>query len=1047
MSLMRLWWIPNRHPPERGGYVRYPFRELLAILAEESRRRSCLVVGEDLGTVPAEFRQALAEAGVLSYRPLIFEREFPRQSLVCVTTHDLPTWAGFFEGHDLGLRESLGLSIHPEKEKTIREKEKKRLADLLKGETASLTAHLFLARTPAMLEAIQPEDVLGTVEQANLPGTVEEHPNWRRKLALPLEKWASDERIASLAQALAPLRGIGPRVPRATYRLQLHKDFRFKDAKALVPYLAKLGISHLYASPFLKARAGSLHGYDVVDHRQLNPEIGSEADLDALLDELQRHGMGLVMDIVPNHMGVMHGDNAWWEDVLARGRASPFARYFDIDWLPAKRELRGKVLLGVLGDHYGNALERRELRLERGAVRYFEHAFPLSAKTRTAKARDPLAVHRVLERQNYRLAYWRVAADEINYRRFFEIVDLAALRQEDPAVFEATHELVARLAARPGVDGLRIDHPDGLADPRGYFERLQQRCGRHWLVIEKIVAHHERLPSDWPVDGTTGYRFANVLTRLFVDETAEGKFNRIYSRFTRDPRSFDEISRQSRMLIMATTLAADLNRLATRLSRIASGNRFTRDYTMTGLRHALAEVAADFPVYRTYVTGAGASEADRRHVEWAIGNARRASRAADPGVFGFIRSVLLNEVHSKDRQRRAEILDFAMRFQQFTAPVVAKGVEDTAFYRYHRLVALNEVGGDPRSFGVSLKAFHGASEDRAKHWPRTMLATTTHDTKRSEDARARLGVLSELASAWRLTLRRWSVVNRSARREVQGSPAPSPGDEYLFYQSLLAVWPSAAPKKEELEQLRKRLTAYMLKAVREAKERTSWINPDAEYEAAVEGFVAHALASPLFLKEVNAVVPRLARLGMLVGLSQAAIKVASPGVPDFYQGTELWDFSLVDPDNRRPVDYATRKSFLKDLSSFSHRALLENLPDGKAKMHVIASGLALRRRFASIYERPSYAPLYADGGREQNIIAFSVGSAAQQIVAVAPRLFAGLMEEGDLAPLGEKAWGASMLDLPQGRFQNVLTGETHAGGRVRIADLLAAFPVALLAPT
>ena len=979
---------------------------------------------------------------MLSYRPLIFEREFPRQSLVCVTTHDLPTWAGFFEGHDLRLRESLGRILNPEKESAIREKEKERLADLLKGETTSQAAHLFLARTPAMLEAIQPEDVLGTLEQANLPGTVDQHPNWRRKLALPLEKWASDERIASLARALAPLRGLGPRVPRATYRLQLHKDFRFRDAKALVPYLARLGISHLYASPFLKARAGSLHGYDVVDHRQLNPEIGSEADLDALLAELERYEMGLVMDIVPNHMGVMHGDNAWWEDVLARGRASPFARFFDIDWLPAKRELRGKVLLGVLGDHYGNVLERRELRLERGAVRYFGHAFPLSAKTRTAKAREPLAVHRVLERQSYRLAYWRVASDEINYRRFFEIVDLAALRQEDPAVFEATHELVARLAGRPGVDGLRIDHPDGLADPRGYFERLQQRCGRHWLVIEKIVADHERLPSDWPVDGTTGYRFANLLTRVFIDEEAEERFDRIYSRFTRERRSFDEISRESRMLIMATTLAADLNRLATRLSRIASGNRFTRDYTTTGLRHALAEVAAHFPVYRTYVTGAGASEADRRHIDWAIGSARRASRAADPGVFDFIHDILLLRIDTDKKERKAEIIEFILRFQQFTAPVVAKGVEDTAFYRYHRLAALNEVGGDPRSFGVSLKAFHGASEDRAKHWPRTMLATTTHDTKRSEDARARLGVLSELASAWRLTLRRWSLVNRSARREVEGSPAPSPADEYLFYQSLLAIWPSSPPV--DIGSLKERLNAYMLKAVREAKERTSWINPDAEYEAAVEGFVAHALASPLFLKEVNAVVPRLARLGMLVGLSQAAIKVASPGVPDYYQGTETWDFSLVDPDNRRPVDYAARKRLLDEEPSLQE--MLQDLDRGKAKMHIIASGLALRRRFASIYERPSYAPLYADAGRERNIIAFSLGAASQQIVAVAPRLFAGLMSEGDLAPLGEKAWDASTLALPEGRFQNVLTGEHHPGGRVRVADLLATFPVALLAP-
>jgi (1->4)-alpha-D-glucan 1-alpha-D-glucosylmutase len=757
------------------------------------------------------------------------------------------------------------------------------------------------------------------------------------------------------------------------------------------------------------------------------------------------------MDIVPNHMGVMHGDNAWWEDVLARGRASPYAKFFDIEWLPAKRELWGKVLLGVLGDHYGNVLERKELKLERGAVRYFEHAFPLSAKTRGLKAKDPLALHRILERQNYRLAYWRVAADEINYRRFFEIVDLAALRQEDPEVFEATHELVARLAQRPGVDGLRVDHPDGLADPRGYFERLQHHVGgaggRPWIVVEKIVADHEALPGDWPVHGTTGYRFANLLTGLFIDARAESRFDRIYQRFTRDQRSFDEISRRSRMLIMSTTLAADLDRLATRLSRIASGNRFTRDYTTSGLRRAIAEVAAHFPVYRTYVTARGAADTDRRYIDWAVGRAKRASRIADPGVFGFIRSVLLDEIESKDPRRSAEMLGFAMRFQQFTAPVVAKGVEDTAFYRYHRLLALNEVGGDPRSFGFSLKAFHAASEDRAKSWPHTMLGTSTHDTKRSEDARSRLGVLSELASGWRLALRRWSLLNRSGRREIEGIAAPSASDEYLYYQSLLAVWPSAAPGEKELEQLKKRLSAYMLKAVREAKERTSWINPDAEYEAALERFIAQSFANALFIKDVNGVVPRLARLGMLVGLSQAAIKVASPGVPDFYQGTELWDFSLVDPDNRRPVDYGKRKLLLKELASASPSSLLESLSDGRAKLHVISKGLQLRKTRAATYDKPSYSPLYADGGREENVCAFCVGDGAQRVVAVAPRLFAGLMKDDDLAPIGEGVWGESCLVLPEGEFENVLTGEKHAGGRTRVAEILATFPVALLAGT
>ncbi len=1068
MALMRLWWIPreagSNAKPERGGYVHYPFEDLLGILARESRQRRCLVVGEDLGTVPQEFRRALNAAGVLSYRPLLFEKdakgnfqppaEYPRDALVCLTTHDLPTWLGFFKNHDLELRKRLDLSVDPDKECQLREQEKKKLLEGLKREgldSSAHSAHVFLARTPSMLLAVQPEDVFEIEEQANLPGSIDEHPNWRRKLPVRLEDWTRDPRVKSLARAIAPLRGVGARVPRATYRLQLNKSFRFADATAIVPYLASLGISHVYASPFLKARPGSMHGYDIVDHSRLNPEIGTEAELERLLAELRRHAMGLVMDIVPNHMGVMHGDNAWWQDVLEKGRASPYAKFFDIDWLPAKRELWGKVLLGVLGDHYGKVLEKGELKPGRGVVKYYEHEFPLNRKTRAAKlpAKDPLAMHRLLERQNYRLAFWRVAADEINYRRFFEIVDLAAIRQEERGVFEATHKLVARLALTPGVDGLRVDHPDGLADPREYFERLQQRCGRPWVVVEKIVADHETLPGDWPVHGTTGYRFANLLTGLFINSSSEVRFSRIYQRFTGDRRPFDEISYESRMLIMHTTLAADLNRLATKLSRIAGGNRFTRDYTTSGLRQALAEIAAHFPVYRTYVTERGAGEIDRRYIDWAVGKAKRMSRIADPSVFDFVRSVLLLDFFSKEKSRRQAMLDFAVRFQQFTAPVVAKGVEDTAFYRYHRLTALNEVGGDPRNFGFSLKAFHAASEDRAKNWPHTMIGTSTHDTKRSEDVRARLGVLSELASGWRLTLRRWSVLNRSHRSEVDGAPAPSPSDEYLYYQALLGIWPHAAPSHSELKTLGDRLQAYMLKAVREAKERTTWINPDAEYESALDRFIVQSLDNPLFVHDVNEVVPRFSRIGMLAGLSQALIKVASPGVPDYYQGTEVWDFSLVDPDNRRPVDYALRRKLLASLDrkSFSPNGLLENLTDGRAKLHVIARGLSVRKELAELFRAPSYTPLYADAEREENICAFALQNGGQAVVAVAPRLFAGLLQDGDLAPLGERVWGDSKLVLPEGLsgdFVNVLTEEKHRDNSFRVADLLAGFPVALL---
>lgn len=1048
MSLMRLWWIPRGNKPGEGGYVHYPFQDLLAVLASESRARRCLVIGEDLGTVLPEFRQALNEAGVLSYRPLIFEKRpdgryappeaYPRDALVCVTTHDLPTWKGFFSSSDLQARQRLGLTLDIEKERSSREGDKKRLKDALAGEDP----HAFIARTPAKIAVVQPEDVLGLEEQANLPGTVDEHPNWRRKLPLPLEAWAGDERMALLARAMAP-RGGRTGVPRATYRLQFHRGFGFRHATALVPYLDALGVSHVYASPFLKARQGSQHGYDIVDHRALNPEIGTREELDELLRALVERGMGLVMDIVPNHMGVMHGDNAWWQDVLARGRASPYARFFDIDWLPAKRELWGKVLLGVLGKHYGQALEDGELKIEKGRVRYFGHVFPLSGVTRRNFSRSPIAIHRLLEKQHYRLAYWRVAGDEINYRRFFEIVDLAALRQEDPKVFEATHELVAELARRPGVDGLRVDHPDGLADPRGYFGRLRERCGPGWLVVEKILADHEKLPGDWPVDGTTGYRFANLLTRLFVDGSAQGRFERTWQRFTGERRSFEQLAYESRMLIMNTTLSADLHRLATRLARIASGNRFTRDYTASGLRLALREVAARFPVYRTYVTAEGASPSDRRYIDWAVARAKRASRIADPDVFDFIRDVLFLKIEPDRTQRKSELVDFVLCFQQFTAPVVAKGVEDTAFYRYHPLAALDEVGGEPAHFSISLKAFHAASEDRAKSWPRTMLATSTHDTKRSEDVRARLVVLSEMASGWRLALRRWSVLNRSARREIDGAPAPHPKDEYLYYQALIGLWPFTFPDGKKIKDLKDRLTAYMLKAVREGKERTSWINPDAEYEQALEAFVAQSLGNELFRKDVDALVARIARPGMLTGLSQALLKVASPGVPDYYQGTELWEFSLVDPDNRRPVDYAGRMLAVEENSSSEE--MVSDLRSGKAKMHVIREGLRLRRERPLLFLEPAYASLYADGGLEEKVASFVLSKGAERIVAVAPRLFMSLLEAGALMP-GPAAWGAARLPVPAGRYEDVLTGKHYevAAEGLRLAQLLDRFPVALL---
>jgi len=950
---------------------------------------------------------------VLSYRPLLFESAFPRDALVCVSTHDLPTWRGYWSAHDLHLRKQLGLSVDFDKELALREEEKKRLQRTGLGPDPA-AAHAFIARTPSKLAMVQPEDVFELEEQANLPGTVDQHPNWRRKLPLALERWGAEPRVAALAGIMAErsiAKGAPAVVPVATYRLQFHKDFRFTDATKLVPYLASLGISHLYASPFLKARPGSTHGYDVVDHNAVNPEIGTERELNHLISTLKKHGMGMVVDLVPNHMGVLHADNPWWLDVLEKGRESAYAKFFDIDWS------RGRLLLPVLGKHYGEALEAGELKLERKngkwSVRYYDQRFPLKQK-KLKPPKDSLALHRLLETQHYRLAYWRVASDDINYRRFFEITDLAGIRVEDPAVFEATHRLVARLAKRGGIDGVRIDHPDGLVDPKQYFDRLAGLFPRRWAVVEKILADHEHLPEDWPVHGETGYRFVNLLTGVFIDAAAESRIDRVYRHFTGERRSFAEIARESRWLIMATTLAAELTMLSNWLGRIAAGNRSTRDHTASGLRKALAEVAAQFPVYRTYVSPRGISDTDRKVIDGAVHAAKRASRIADPSVFDFVRGVLLLE-NVPAGKRRNEMLRFAMRFQQFTAPVVAKGVEDTAFYRYNRLIALNEVGGDPSRFGFPLEQFHAAAEERARRWPYTMLASSTHDTKRSEDVRARLAVLSELSAGWRLRLRRWHLLNKGGI---------SRGDEYHYYQALIGIWPG-----EVSADLAARLKAYMLKAAREAKQHTSWINPDTDYESALERFVEQSLNNAEFIADVEATMARVAPLGRLVSLSQALVKVASPGVPDYYQGTELLDFSLVDPDNRRPVDYALRKKVLDR--------------GGNDKLHVIRKGLEVRGKFPGLFHGAKYTPLYADGGREQNIIAFELADGVSSVVAVAPRLFAGLTEQADAAPLGKKAWGDSSLPL-EGRYVNVLTGTEHQGPRVRLAELLRSFPVALL---
>lgn len=1212
MGLMRLFWIPQGHGAKDGAYVYYPLDEMLAIVAIESHRHRCMVVGEDLGTVEDAVRDALAKADVLSYRLLYFEKQpgggfkppeaYPPAALVAISTHDLATFAGWWTANDL--RERLALGLFPDPaifDKQLMDRVQERIelmqamqqAGLLSREEVAQAAglalpsarvveavHAFLAAAPSALMMVQLEDVAGVVAQANMPGTVDEHPNWRRKLPLTVAALADGERMHGLGEALRAARphriaesaqstaapaDLHTRVPRATYRLQFHKDFGFDDAIRMLPYLAQLGVSHVYCSPIQRARAGSMHGYDVVAHAQINPELGGEEGFARFVAALKANGLGQLLDMVPNHMGVFGADNAWWMDVLENGPASLFAQHFDIDWQPLNVELTGKVLLPVLGVHYGEALENGELMLhfESGtgsfAIRYFDHRFPLAPesypvvlaralerlgdaeasaglaslatafghlpgrgtasprelaervrdkellKARLAQlaqrhasvaqalmasvaelnlaspeARD--ALHRLIEVQAFRLAHWRVAADEINYRRFFDINDLAAVRIERDEVFEATQSFALDLAAAGVVDGLRIDHPDGLYDPAGYFRKLQEgyasRAGLVlpapdvkgrparplYVVAEKIAGAHEEVPESWHVHGTTGYRFANVANGVLVDTTAEADIVHAWQRFTGEMHDFAEVARAGRRDVMRTALSSELNVLSTELLRIARADRSTRDYTLNALRRALAGVAACMPVYRTYIVDVPSPQ-DARFIDEAADEASRQSADADRSIFGFVRSALRGEAVASAAPSLAErVRRFALRFQQFSAPVAAKGVEDTAFYRYFPLSALNEVGGEPDLFGIEVGQFHALSADRALRWPHTMLATSTHDNKRSEDVRNRIDVLSEMPKEWMEALTRWHGLCRGTRKKLPGGEAPSRTDEYLLYQTLLGSLPLGGLDAGTAPAYADRIWQYMQKAAREAKLRTRWSHPDTDYEAALESFVRDVLAGVeegkgTCLSDIQRLADRLAWFGAWNSLTLTLLKYASPGVPDLYQGSELIELSLVDPDNRRPVDYGLRRQRLAALQAMAGapglaervRSMAEAPHDGSAKLWFIWRLLSLRREQPLLFRDGSYEPLVVEGPAARHVVAFARRHEGQMLVVVAGRLFVGLSpqgaEGGAVAALPDGAsWRGTTLRLPPDVravvFEELLTGESLPidGGEVPLADALRRMP-------
>ena len=866
----------------------------------------------------------------------------------------------------------------------------------------------------------------------------------------------------------------------------------FDGAAGLADYLAALGVSHLYTSPCLQAAPGSTHGYDVVDPSRMSRDLGGEEGYRRLMDSLRAEGLGAILDIVPNHMAVSGPENPWWWDLLEHGLSSRYAGHFDVDWQAAEADGGNAILLPVLDDHVGRVVAAGRIRLVRDGARFqvvFEdHRFPVDAAslgeilarvardvtveadeletlasalrslprapapghpvalrrhrestvllgylgrliadspsvartlagTLSSWGDDPELMDRFLGLQNYRLAHWRLARSELGYRRFFHINELVALRMDQPEVFEDAHGRILEAVRAGEVDGLRIDHPDGLLDPGGYLERLAGELPATWIVAEKILETGEELPGSWPIAGTTGYEFLNLVGGLFVDPAGEEGLSGIHREFSGFNGSFSEEVHRCKELAFRRLLGSDLNRLVALLQGVCRGHPQDRDHTETDLRDALVEVAASFPVYRTYIRpGDGAPSADdARVIDRAVAAARASAPHLWPDPLRFIADLL----HLRHPGRPEK--DFVLRFQELTGPVMAKGVEDTAFYRYHRLTSLNEVGGDPRRFGVTVEAFHDACRRIQSRRPQTLLTTSTHDTKRSEDVRARLHVLSEMPAAWARVVRDWRRHNAGLSGAVDG------GTEYLVYQTLVGAWPLSP----------ERLLAFMEKAIREAKLRTSWTDPDAGYEEDVRRFCRAIMGDQGFLDGVEAFVETILGPGRLNALSQTLIKLTAPGVPDIYQGCELWDLSLVDPDNRRPVDFAHRQRILDRLLETSGsdphtESILAGMDEGLPKMHVIQRCLALRRDHPDPFgPSGTYESLEVGGAEARGVVGFLRGG---RVAVLAPRFSVGRTA----------GWKDTCVQLPPGAWRNQFTLEVRPGGEVPVQELLARFPVALL---
>lgn len=922
------------------------------------------------------------------------------------------------------------------------------------------------------------------------------------------------------------------RIPSSTYRLQFNPQFGFQAAARIIPYLAELGLSTLYASPIFKARKASAHGYDVTDPNQLNPELGTREDFDALVETAHQYGMTWLQDFVPNHMAY-DSRNRMLMDVFEKGPGSPYFPFFDILWNHLRENLRGKVIAPFLGKPYGETLESGELSLQYGdgvfSVKYYDSVYPLRIESyasvishglnelremadeqdvdllkmlgiviiltnvwedkqaepiaRVAQmivARDSLSsLHRdnllirrfidsriekfnrdinlldaLLSQQWFQFTYWRVATKEINYQRFFNINELISLRMEDERVFDFIHRLVMNLLAEHRIDGLRIDHVDGLYDPTGYLLRLRKQAGDAFIVVEKILESTEDLLASWPVEGTTGYDFLNYAGGLFVDGKNGRAFQSLYTAFTGESLEYEDMLYEKKKLIIERHLTGDLDNLTSLLKTISTTTRDAIDLEWEALMMATAETAAAFTVYRTYIAGDGVTEQDRQYIRDAIEKARIRTPTITRALTFLQDVLLLDYPEHLAEEHKGLWLSFVMRFQQFTSPLMAKGLEDTAGYVFNRLTSLNEVGGDPGRFGISVEEFHAFNERRFKTHPHTLNTTSTHDTKRGEDVRARINVLSEMPAEWQRHIELWREQNKKLKKTVEDEEVPGRNREYFLYQTLIGAWPFDDSERGEFIN---RMKDYMIKAAREAKSHTFWLDHNVEYEEALVDFTEKILTPAVsneFLASFRAFQKKVAHYGVFNSLSQTLMKIASPGVADFYQGTELWDLNLVDPDNRRPVDYEKRERMLaeikqKEQSGLSDliKELLTNREDGRIKLFAISRAMAARNLRKQLFDEGDYVRLEVTGSRSPRIIAFARQRGDECAIVIAPRLLASVIGADEL-PLGPQVWGDTSVKTiakTGGAWRNAFTGEAVSGGKsVSVAEALGRFPVCLL---